>query len=407
MAGRALLAWETRFLGRAVSQVSLNRTLLLIGAFLTYQTVLGRQQDSRLGLAVLAGLGIAGAACSQVIAIPHVRRALALDAPRTALVVGPESRINWLLREVRRSNDYRLLGASLTSRTTNASAIGGIPVLGDGRFVGQLASELPISTVLVLPDDSLQGEELMRLQWDLERSGVELLLVTPLLDTSAMRLRAAKSGRHLSFFVETSRPSDFVTGLKAALERGAAAFLLLFTAPIVAVASVALKLDDPGPALFRQRRVGRNGESFWMLKLRTMAVDAEALRKDLESQSEGAGYLFKMRHDPRVTRVGGILRRLSIDELPQLVNVLRGEMSLIGPRPALPEEVAQYDDRARRRLAVKPGLTGLWQVSGRSDLSIEQSVRLDIDYVDNWSAARDLRIAASTIPAILKRRGAY
>lgn len=386
---------------------SLNRTALLIGGFLAYHSVICSQSDDRLSLAVLTGLGLAGAACTLVVAIPYVRRAVGLDIPRTVLAVGPERHVTSLLSEVGPANDYTVVAASLTSRSTTAPVIEGVPILAEGRSIGQLASELPISTVVLFPDGSLSGEDLTRLQWQLEQAGIELLLVTPLRDTRATRLRESKAGRHLSFFVETHRPSELAAGLKAALEKSLAVFLLLLTAPLIVVSAIALKLDDPGPALFRQRRVGRNGEAFQMLKLRSMAVGAEGRRKELETQNEGAGYLFKMRHDPRVTRVGAILRALSIDELPQLVNVLKGDMSLIGPRPALPEEVAQYDEWARRRLAVKPGISGLWQVSGRSDLSHEQSIRLDIDYVDNWSASRDLRIAVSTVPAVIRRRGAY
>jgi lipopolysaccharide/colanic/teichoic acid biosynthesis glycosyltransferase len=160
--------------------------------------------------------------------------------------------------------------------------------------------------------------------------------------------------------------------------------------------------------LFRQRRIGESGVEFEMFKFRTMVVDAEAhLRRVREEADAGNTVLFKMRSDPRVTRVGRYLRRFSLDELPQLINVMRGEMSLIGPRPPLPSEVAQYEDDAVRRLRVKPGLTGLWQVSGRSDLSWEESVRLDLWYVDNWSLVLDLQILGRTAQAVLRGRGAY
>jgi lipopolysaccharide/colanic/teichoic acid biosynthesis glycosyltransferase len=166
-----------------------------------------------------------------------------------------------------------------------------------------------------------------------------------------------------------------------------------------------VRLDSAGPALFRQVRVGRDGRHFTMLKLRTMRTDAESVRAQVDNEVDQV--LFKNRQDPRITRIGRILRRYSLDELPQLVNVVRGDMSLVGPRPALPSEVAAYDHDPLRRLVVRPGLTGLWQISGRSDLSWRESVRLDLDYVDNWSLPRDLTIIGRTLHAVLGHRGAY
>lgn len=176
-----------------------------------------------------------------------------------------------------------------------------------------------------------------------------------------------------------------------------------------AAVALSVRLTDGGAVSFRQQRVGRTGEPFEFLKFRSMVVDAEDRRGELEqlSRDRGNDVLFKMSDDPRITRVGKVLRRYSLDELPQLWNVLRGDMSLVGPRPALPQEVAGYDGDAHRRLAVRPGITGLWQVSGRSDLSWEDTVRLDLFYVDNWSFAQDLLILARTARAVLASRGAY
>jgi len=168
-----------------------------------------------------------------------------------------------------------------------------------------------------------------------------------------------------------------------------------------------VKLDTPGPVLFRQERVGRRGRRFTMLKFRSMVVDAEARRPALAAANEADGPLFKVRHDPRVTRVGRILRRLSLDELPQLVNVLRGDMSIVGPRPALPSEVVQWGPELFDRLHVPPGITGLWQVRGRSESRFADYRRWDLYYVDNWSLAHDMAIVLRTIPALLSRRGAY
>jgi exopolysaccharide biosynthesis polyprenyl glycosylphosphotransferase len=207
-------------------------------------------------------------------------------------------------------------------------------------------------------------------------------------------------------------PAPMLSGpqraLKGLLDRIAAAVLLLLAAPVMLVVAVLIRSGSSGPALFRQRRVGRAGEEFTCLKFRTMIADAEARRAELAHLNERHdGLLFKIRHDPRITRVGAVLRKYSIDELPQLINVLTGDMSLVGPRPPLPQEVARYDDALRRRLLVKPGLTGLWQVSGRSELSWAESVRLDLNYVDNWSPALDARILFRTAAAVVKGTGAY
>jgi len=178
-------------------------------------------------------------------------------------------------------------------------------------------------------------------------------------------------------------------------------------APVFLIIAIAIRLDDQGPVFFKQTRVGRDGRTFKVYKFRTMVVDAERRKLQLKTLNEGAGVLFKMRKDPRVTKVGASLRRTSLDELPQLLNVLKGDMSLVGPRPALPDEVARYGYHMRRRLVVKPGITGLWQVSGRSGLSWEEAFRLDLRYVDNWSIMLDLQILWKTFSAVTKGVGAY
>ena len=194
---------------------------------------------------------------------------------------------------------------------------------------------------------------------------------------------------------------------KRALDIVGAIVAGVILSPIMIGLAIAIRLDSSGPVLFFQRRVGLHGRTFDVVKFRTMIDGAEAQVEDLLQHNEIKGHAFKVTNDPRVTRVGRFLRRTSLDELPQLVNVLRGQMSLIGPRPALPEEVARYDDWARRRLAIKPGMTGLWQVSGRSNLAWSDSVRLDLDYVDNWTPSMDARIAAKTAGAVFRRDGAY
>ena len=195
--------------------------------------------------------------------------------------------------------------------------------------------------------------------------------------------------------------------VKRATDRALAVPLAVATAPAMAAIALWVRRGSPGPAFYRQRRIGYAGEPFTLLKFRTMVADAELLLADLLTRNEADGPLFKLRHDPRITRVGRWLRRTSLDELPQLWNVLRGEMSLVGPRPPLPSEVAAYEDWQLDRLEVRPGLTGLWQVSGRSDLSFDDCVRLDLFYIENWSLAYDLYILAKTVPVLISQRGAY
>jgi exopolysaccharide biosynthesis polyprenyl glycosylphosphotransferase len=183
--------------------------------------------------------------------------------------------------------------------------------------------------------------------------------------------------------------------------------LLVVGSPLLLLTALAVKLDARGPVLFRQERVGKDGRLFRVLKFRTMVSDAEQRLIDLRSRNEADGPLFKLHDDPRVTRVGAWLRKLSIDEVPQLWNVVRGEMSLVGPRPALASEMTAWHPELHNRLRVKPGITGMWQVSGRSDSSFEEYSRLDLYYVDNWSLVNDLAIVAKTVPTVLLRRGAY
>jgi len=182
---------------------------------------------------------------------------------------------------------------------------------------------------------------------------------------------------------------------------------LLLLLPVFMVLALVVRLDSPGSVLFKQKRVGLLGREFWFYKFRSMIVDAEKLRASLSASNEATGPLFKMKNDPRITRAGRVLRKYSLDELPQLLNVLKLDMSLVGPRPALPAEVAQYNTRQLRRLDIKPGITGLWQISGRSDLSFEQAVELDISYVERRSISLYVIILLKTIPAVILGRGAY
>lgn len=245
-----------------------------------------------------------------------------------------------------------------------------------------------------------------RITRSLTDAGYHVSLSSSLTDIDVGRLRPQSLDGRTMIYVEPV-VRDGVRGVaKRCFDVALATVILLATLPVLVAAVVAIKLDSRGPVLFRQRRVGRSGEPFTMIKFRTMVVDAEAMRSELGELNEADGPLFKMQHDPRITRVGRYLRKFSIDELPQLWSVLRGDMSMVGPRPALPEEVDHWEPELHERLRVLPGLTGLWQISGRSDAGFEQYRRLDLYYVHNWSLGHDLRICVRTVGVVLTGRGA-
>ncbi|MDO5663341.1 MAG: sugar transferase, partial [Brachybacterium sp.] len=248
-----------------------------------------------------------------------------------------------------------------------------------------------------------------RLAWDLETHGIDVIVVPALTEISSDRVRMRPVAGLPLVHMELPRAREALKWSKRAFDLIASTSLLFLGAPLLAVIALGVKLSDGGSVLFRQERVGRGGQTFQFLKFRSMVPDAETHLSGIrrEHQDRGNDIMFKMADDPRVTRIGRILRRYSLDELPQLWNVLRGDMSLVGPRPALPREVSVYDSDASRRLAVRPGITGLWQVSGRSDLSWEETVRLDLYYVDNWSFTQDAQILLRTVRAVIAPSGAY
>lgn len=261
--------------------------------------------------------------------------------------------------------------------------------------------------VIVLPCQSFTPWALRRLGWSLADAGVELFLAPGLLDVDGQRTTMLSSGPVAMVHVRAPELSGARRVIVDLASRLSAALLVLLLVPLFAAIAVLVRTDSAGPALYRQVRIGRRGEPFVMWKFRTMRLGADTQLPELLTLNETDGPLFKIREDPRITTVGRWLRRYSLDELPQLLNVVRGDMTLVGPRPALPNEVQQYDDDVRRRLAVKPGITGLWQVSGRSDLSWQEGTRLDLRYVDNWSMLLDLRILVRTMRAVVRPDGAY
>jgi len=283
----------------------------------------------------------------------------------------------------------------------------GVPVVGRLADVADHVRRDGYRVVAVTPDPHWSPDRLQRLSWNLEGSEAEMVVAPVLMEVAGPRLHVdAVLGIPL---LRVSMPA-FTGGrraVKGVVDRLGATLLLVLFAPLLLLVALLVAADSRGGVFYRQRRVGKDGREFTILKFRTMIPGADRARAALAGLNEGAGPLFKMRRDPRVTRVGAVLRRYSLDELPQLFNVLTGSMSLVGPRPPLPEECAAYGPDIRRRLKVKPGLTGLWQISGRSDLSWEEAVRLDLRYVEDWSLALDTVILWKTLRAVVQGQGAY
>jgi exopolysaccharide biosynthesis polyprenyl glycosylphosphotransferase len=341
--------------------------------------------------------------------VHHLRRRG--QCMRTVVAVGRERAVLDLVRQMRRDPHCGMeVRAACVPDPARADLLRaeGVAVVGDLGDVARTVRALRADTVAVTNSSETAAAYLRRLSWDLEGSGVELLVAPGLMEVAGPRLHMRPFIGLPLLHVEEPEFTGFKRVVKGAMDRLVAAGTVLLLAPVLVAIAVAVRLDSPGPVLFRQVRVGQGGREFTMLKFRTMVADAEALRAELLGHNQNAdGLLFKMADDPRITRVGRLLRRFSLDELPQLFNVFSGRMSLVGPRPPLPAEVALYDDSVRRRLLVKPGLTGLWQVSGRSDLTWEESVRLDLRYVENWSLFLDVMILWKTGFAVVRARGAY
>ena len=280
------------------------------------------------------------------------------------------------------------------------------PVLDSrAKVVDQVRLSGATGVIVATTDVDLETSN--RLTRTLTDAGIHVELSSSLKDIDAGRLSVRPLGRFPVVYVEPVRRDGWRHVAKRVFDVALSLVALVLTAPLLVVAAVAIKVTSPGPVLFKQERVGRRGRRFHVYKLRTMVVDAEERLREVQLLNEADGPLFKIRFDPRVTTVGRVLRKLSLDELPQLVNVLRGEMSLVGPRPALPSEVTQWGPELFERLRVQPGITGMWQVRGRSDSSFSQYQRWDLYYVDNWSFAHDVGILLRTLPVVLAQRGAY
>ncbi len=329
------------------------------------------------------------------------------------VVVGPPKTVRQMIRRLHSvpRAGYAIVGACLPGEgAAKHTTIEGVPVLGGADDAAEHAIHANAEYVILAGTDAISLRETKELGWELEGTGVGLIVVPTIVDVAGPRVSMSPVDGLPLMHVDAPRFEGGRYALKNTIDRISAFLGLVILAIPMAIVALAIRIESPGPVLFKQIRVGVDHRLFTMYKFRSMYTDAEQRLAALHAEQgvdAGNEVLFKMKDDPRVTRVGKILRRFSIDELPQLINVLKGDMSLVGPRPPLPREVEQWEENVGRRQLVKPGLTGLWQVSGRSDLDWEQSVRLDLYYAENWSIAGDLVILARTGWAIVAGRGAY
>ncbi|MFE6622080.1 sugar transferase [Streptomyces sp. NPDC057740] len=398
--------------------------LVLLGVLAVLRTVSGLGDAPATEFAALCPSLAVTVLCRKAI---H-RRILAVrrraEGLRRVLVVGEAGAVDAVVGQLAERTDhgYVVVGACVLGE---GEVLSGVPVPArlpgdapsmpnatnapdeDAAPVADAAELLGADLVFVAASRHMCGDRLRRLSWALHDRGRRLMVLPGIVEVARRRVRIASAAGLTLLDVSPPTRRGLPTLLKAATDRSGSLVLLVVLAPLFALLALAVRLSSPGPVIYRQTRVGRNGAPFPMWKFRTMVVDADRMKGDLAAANEHDGHMFKLRRDPRVTSAGRFLRRYSLDELPQLANVLLGHMSLVGPRPPLPEEVARYDRVEMRRLSVKPGLTGLWQVSGRSDLSWHETVSLDLRYVDNWSWGWDMTVMVRTVRAVLDGRGAY
>jgi exopolysaccharide biosynthesis polyprenyl glycosylphosphotransferase len=326
----------------------------------------------------------------------------------TILAVGTSESVKHLVATTHRNPfaGLRVIGACVEDTEPGGEIAPDVPVLGDVAHAAELAESVGADIVAVA-GSGLGPRRIRELGWALEGTGRNMVMAPGLTDVAGPRLHISPVEGLPLMWVDQPQFSGTAQLIKRVVDLVGASILLVLCAPFLLLIGLLVRLTSSGPAFYRSTRMGAHGREFTVFKFRSMYVGADKLRCELEHENEADGVLFKIRADPRVTPVGRLLRKYSLDELPQLFNVLGGSMSLVGPRPPLPDEVKRYHEHVRRRLLVKPGMTGLWQVSGRSDLPWEEAVRLDLYYVENWSLALDLVIILRTIWAVLRGRGAY
>jgi len=327
----------------------------------------------------------------------------------TILAVGTSESVRHLAEIAHRTPfaGLQVVGACVEDAIEGEEVASGVPVLGDTSRAAEVAELLDVDVVAVA-GSGLGPRRIRELGWALEGTRRNMVMAPGLTEVAGPRVHVSPVDGLPLMWVDQPQFTGFPRIVKRAVDVVGAGVAILLASPVLLMIALAVRLTSRGPVIYRSKRYGIGGRAFTVLKFRSMYRDADVRLRELEEHNDCSdGLLFKMRRDPRVTPVGRLLRQLSLDELPQLINVLFGSMSLVGPRPHFEHQVEQYHDDVRRRLLVKPGLTGLWQVSGRSDLSWDESVRLDLYYVENWSLGFDFAIIARTASAVLRRRGAY
>ncbi len=433
------------FLIAGTSVVALVAALVLAAAWPALVTMSGGYAERRLGAGgdefrrvLLAGLlSVAVLSTSAlVLALPELRSFVLVGAPTATLlsllsrlglrqrlhaarrrgsmtkdvvVVGREIAVVDLVRRLRRdpSAGLRVVGACVPNPRSAALLAGeDVPVLAGMEDAVAALERVRADAVVVASASETAGQYLRDLSWRLEGTNIELLVAPGLVEVFPERLQVRPTTTFPLIHVREPEFRGLRRVVKSIFDRSLAAALIVLGAPVFLLLALAVRLTSSGPVFYRHRRVGMRGQEFQLLKFRSMIVNAPS-DEELMALNEGNDVQFKMRRDPRVTRVGALLRRSSLDELPQLFNVLRGDMSIVGPRPHVTREVEQYGPDMHRRLLVKPGITGLWQVSGRSNLTWDESVELDVRYVENWSLSLDLRIIWRTGRAVIQAAGAY
>lgn len=392
----------------------LSATLATIGV-VAVTLMIFRPEYARGYLALAFPLGLVflvlgRAACRRVLGW-YRKRGQCVNA---VVAVGNAAAVRSLVQSLDRAwgYGYSVVGVCLTGRvgggTLDVPGVGPLPILGDEHQVEEAIAKANADTVALTTTEHLGPEGVRELSWDLDRLGVDLVVSPGMVDVAGPRLTMRPVAGLNLIHVEKPQYSGTTKVQKRAFDVFVSLAVLTAAFPLLLVSAIAIKLTSRGSIFYMSERIGLDGKPFQMIKLRTMVENADKLVAGLADMNEmDGGVLFKIRRDPRVTAVGRILRRYSIDELPQFINVLRKDMSVVGPRPPLPCEADAYTDQVRRRLLVLPGITGLWQVSGRADLSWDDSVRLDLSYVENWSISGDLLIALKTVRTVLGGTGAY
>lgn len=415
----SLVAYRTRddrILGDGVEEYRrIVRASVTFFGLVAIISLIVKFDSSRGYLAIMFPLGLAGLLVTRRAWRFHLhRRREEGEYTNRALVIGGTRSAEDIVRQLHRDArpGVRVAGVwvpdSDTADDTWIHVPGtSVPVMGTERDLQSALRATEAELVIVTDSEHLGHAGLKELTWELESLDVDLLLSPNVVDVSGSRIQLSSIGRLPLLSIQKPTYGDASTWPKKAFDRVGATFLLVAALPLLAMIAVLIKTTSAGPVFYRQQRIGRDGQPFHMLKFRTMSRDADdRLQGLLEDQGRSLEPLAKLEIDPRITPVGRFLRRYSLDEIPQLLNVILGSMSLVGPRPQRQFEVDMYDDVAHRRLRVLPGMTGLWQVSGRSDLSWEDAVRLDIHYVENWSLTADILILWRTVLAVLRGQGA-